>query len=985
MIVKDEEDVLERSLSCAKDIVEEIIIVDTGSTDRTKEIAAKFTKNIYDFKWINDFSAARNYAFSKATKEYIMWLDADDVIEEKDQESFKELKATIPPEVDSVMMEYHIHYDKAGKPTYSTMRNRLVKRDRNFQWKGAIHEYLDVHGVVAKSNTAIYHKKQKNTTNRNLNIYKDRLKNGDHFSPRDLFYYANELQSHQQIHDALKKYEEFLATKKGWVEDNIAACIQLAKCYAFLADEEKQMKSLFQSFSYDKPRAEVCCRLGEIFLNNHNDVEKAIFWYKLATNLGSPPDIRGLLYQPHTWTWLPHMQLSVCYEKIGEFKKAIHHSEKALEYYPEHYKIHHNLNYLKELDAQTETAQKPDSHFINQLFEESLQYFLQKDYFRSYNKLYQIFKKSPDNEQLTYYFAAFAMATGCKEVAQFYMSKGGRKNFNLFLQNSDRSDLLNVLLFDDNEKQKWEDHRRQRNMNEHNRFAVTAPLCSGDVLEVGCGNGDLSSVIAMHADRLFGVDIDPITIELARYKMYRYGLDNCYFALADGSRLEFAENSFDTVVLTEVLQQVMNPQLLIEEAIRVCKPEGKIVIGVPKGYSIPDPTHKKIITKDMLLEFTESYNQTFHLVNHVPAPYILGYFLNKKEEAPTKQTHNVTDHFLPPHQLKPLDFNEKVTVIIPTFNRSRSLIQSLESVLAQTYPNKEIIVVNDGSTDDTETVLKTYQDKVTYLTKENGGLSSAVNVALPKATGKYVWVFADDDIALPKKLELQVRKFQEDQNIGLIHTSAIYMQEHDGTKIYTRLWHARHIPRNAQLKEKLKGNYYFSPTVLVKKEALEKAGPFDERLRRAQDYDLWARISRFFKVSALPIPTVHYLVQPKTNNRETAEKTKQGDHVVINKIRKLPLKEVFPKEEGNTDELVYEVEALLERAIYMAHHGLIDEFCEDIEKAKEIASRSDELLNYSLKGLQAIMHLDKVLNKVEAPYALMNLFYLIDKIEKANQ
>ena len=78
MIVRNEEDVLGRCLESVKDIVDEIIIVDTGSTDRTKEIAGRFTNTVYDFPWIDDFSAARNFSFSKATMDYQMWLDADE-------------------------------------------------------------------------------------------------------------------------------------------------------------------------------------------------------------------------------------------------------------------------------------------------------------------------------------------------------------------------------------------------------------------------------------------------------------------------------------------------------------------------------------------------------------------------------------------------------------------------------------------------------------------------------------------------------------------------------------------------------------------------------------------------------------------------------------------------------------------------------------------------------------------------------------------
>ena len=90
MITKDEEEFLEQSLNSVKDIVDEIIIVDTGSTDRTKEIAKKFNASIFDFKWIDDFSAARNESLQHATKDWILVLDADEVIEKKDLSKIKE-------------------------------------------------------------------------------------------------------------------------------------------------------------------------------------------------------------------------------------------------------------------------------------------------------------------------------------------------------------------------------------------------------------------------------------------------------------------------------------------------------------------------------------------------------------------------------------------------------------------------------------------------------------------------------------------------------------------------------------------------------------------------------------------------------------------------------------------------------------------------------------------------------------------------------
>lgn len=79
MIVRNEEEVIGRCLESVKDIVDEINIVDTGSTDNTKQVVAQYTDRIFDFKWIHHFAAARNFSFQQATKDYILWLDADDV------------------------------------------------------------------------------------------------------------------------------------------------------------------------------------------------------------------------------------------------------------------------------------------------------------------------------------------------------------------------------------------------------------------------------------------------------------------------------------------------------------------------------------------------------------------------------------------------------------------------------------------------------------------------------------------------------------------------------------------------------------------------------------------------------------------------------------------------------------------------------------------------------------------------------------------
>lgn len=319
MIVKNEEEVLGQCLKSVADICDEIIIVDTGSTDRTKEIAYKYTNKVFDFKWVDHFSVARNFSFSKATKDYILWLDADDVLLEDDQEKLKSLKSQLDFSVDSVSMKYILQFDEFGHPSFHLRRNRLVKRINNFKWVGAVHEYLEVWGNIYYADIAVVHrksdKKLDQTSDRNIKIYENRLKSGKKFSPRDLYYYANELKDHEKYRRAIKYYEKFLNTEKGWIEDRIRACLNLAECYRILGDRKKELEMLLKTFTFDTPRPEACCRIGDHFINK-KEFQQAIFWYNTAikNNLKTPKNLHNEAFS----TWYPHLSLVVCYWITGK-------------------------------------------------------------------------------------------------------------------------------------------------------------------------------------------------------------------------------------------------------------------------------------------------------------------------------------------------------------------------------------------------------------------------------------------------------------------------------------------------------------------------------------------------------------------------------------------------------------------------------------------------------------------------------------------
>lgn len=186
MIVKNEEKVLARCLDSIADLMDEIIIVDTGSSDNTKEIAKKYTDKIYDFAWIDDFSAARNYSFSKATKEYIYVADADEVIDADNHRKLAELKEVLIPEIEIVQMRYCNQLANGTAYNFDEeYRPKLYKRQREFTWIEPVHEMVRLDPVVYDSEIDILpYARKACTAARDFAVFQSRFKKDSGF-PRD--------------------------------------------------------------------------------------------------------------------------------------------------------------------------------------------------------------------------------------------------------------------------------------------------------------------------------------------------------------------------------------------------------------------------------------------------------------------------------------------------------------------------------------------------------------------------------------------------------------------------------------------------------------------------------------------------------------------------------------------------------------------------------------------------------------------------------
>ena len=291
MIVKNEERNLPRCLDSVQDLVDEIVIVDTGSSDATRAAALRYTHRVYDFTWRDDFAAARNFAFDQGTMDYLMWLDADDVLEEADRE-------------------------------------RLVRREAGLRWEGEVHEVIAPTGRVAHWTAAVSHRKTgPGDPDRNLRIYEGLLAAGKALSPRARFYYARELSAHGREEEAAAQLELFLSDGRGWVENALQACLDLAGCYERLGREEDAFSALVRGLWYGPPRPEACCELGRFFFRRE-DWLSAAYWYGRALDApdwGEP----GGFKQPGCRDYIPLLQLCVCHYHLGDRALAAEYNERA--------------------------------------------------------------------------------------------------------------------------------------------------------------------------------------------------------------------------------------------------------------------------------------------------------------------------------------------------------------------------------------------------------------------------------------------------------------------------------------------------------------------------------------------------------------------------------------------------------------------------------------------------------------------------------
>lgn len=214
-----------------------------------------------------------------------------------------------------------------------------------------------------------------------------------------------------------------------------------------------------------------------------------------------------------------------------------------------------------------------------------------------------------------------------------------------------------------------------------------------------------------------------------------------------------------------------------------------------------------------------------------------------------------------------MEFNPKVSIIIPVYNGSNYLQEAIDSALAQSYKNIEIIVVNDGSNDcsKTEKIATSYSDKIKYFYKENGGVASALNMGIGNMTGNYFSWLSHDDIYFPDKIEKQVRYLEGKENKEIITYCDSELIDKDSKTIRISRIDQEYLKnlRLTVLSSSIGGCSYLIPRV-----CFEKVGFFNEKLKTTQDNEMWLRIAMAgFAFQYLPEILVKYRSHPNQGSK----------------------------------------------------------------------------------------------------------------------
>ncbi|EMA6341843.1 glycosyltransferase [Bacillus cytotoxicus] len=338
LIVKNEEDMLRKCLESLQGGVDEIVVVDTGSTDTTKEIAKEFTNKVYDFEWTNDFAEARNFAASKASGEWILAIDADECVDPENLAAAIEEIKSHDNKFDVYAVEINSFSDEYGESLSTNHMERIYKNNGEFYFSGAIHEQIVKKGErrqeLAFSTLKLYHYgyllnvvKKKNKRKRNMDILKKELKSNssDGFT---YFNYGQELRSLGKTKEALESFIKAYQNKEDVYKEWVSRCLY------FIVEMLVELKRYEEAIVIINDAEEILPTApdfpfwkGEIYFKQKRfDDAKEVYMYIISNN----GVYINTIFNVGSKAFFPHVRLGEIYTQERQHQQALQHYVEAL-------------------------------------------------------------------------------------------------------------------------------------------------------------------------------------------------------------------------------------------------------------------------------------------------------------------------------------------------------------------------------------------------------------------------------------------------------------------------------------------------------------------------------------------------------------------------------------------------------------------------------------------------------------------------------